>query len=104
MLDSFRKKGTVDYYFGRRVRSLVEQTDFVNIGQEGWTFMVRGDDPWARVWEMAMQLIGENLIVTGVLTREQLESLNHHFLDPAFNYPGFTMFCAWARKPTEGGT
>jgi chemotaxis methyl-accepting protein methylase len=34
--DSLRKKGIADYYFGHRVRGLVEQLGFDDLGHEGW--------------------------------------------------------------------
>ena len=35
--DFLRKSNIIDPYFGRRVRSLVEQLEFIDVDQEGWT-------------------------------------------------------------------
>jgi ubiquinone/menaquinone biosynthesis C-methylase UbiE len=50
VVDYYRKKGIVDFYFGRRVRGLVEQLGFIDVGQEGWTSMLRGGDPMADLY------------------------------------------------------
>jgi SAM-dependent methyltransferase len=102
--DYCRKNGLADYYLGRQVRGLVEHVGFVDVGQEGWTLMVRGGDPMARVFEMGWQLNGKIAIEAGILTQEQYDILQRSFLDPGFCFPSCTLFAAWGRKPKEGGT
>jgi ubiquinone/menaquinone biosynthesis C-methylase UbiE len=99
--DFCRKKGLADFYFGRQVRSLVEQLGFVDVDQEGWTMMVRGGDPQTRVFEIGWQLNGKIAIDGGVLTRDQVESLRRLLLDPTICFPSYTLFSAWGRKPVQ---
>jgi SAM-dependent methyltransferase len=94
-----RKRGIVDNYFGRRVRGLVEQLGYSDVGHEGYTYMVRGSDPIARSFLAAGQPLFRLMIKEGLLTEDQYENAERISLDPAFNYPGPTLFSAWGRKP-----
>jgi ubiquinone/menaquinone biosynthesis C-methylase UbiE len=98
-LDFLRKKGILDPYFGRRVRGLVEELGFVDIGHEGWTCVNRGGDPFARLNLMTVQAAAKPMIAAGSVTREQLDAFQHQFLDPAFYYIGLTLFAVWGRRP-----
>lgn len=102
-IDYYRKKGVADWYFGRRVRGLVEQLGFVDVGQDGWTRMIRGGDPQARLLVATMQNTSKAMIAEGVVTQEWVDNWNRLFLDPAFYCPGYTCFGAWGRKPQIGG-
>jgi len=96
-----RKKGIVDPYFGRRVRGLVEQLEFIDVGQEGWTRMFRGGEPFARFSAMTLQATAKPMIAAGLLTQEQVDSVQRLLMDPAFNYLGLTGFAAWGRRPAN---
>jgi SAM-dependent methyltransferase len=100
--DSLRKKGIADYYFGRRVRGLVEQLGLLDVDQEGWTQMVRGGDPQARVSATGFQLARETLIAAG-LTQELFDFIIRIGSDPSRSWPSLTLFCAWGRKPAGEG-
>jgi SAM-dependent methyltransferase len=97
ILDTYRKSGMLDPYFGRRVRGLVEHLGFVDVAQEGWTCMVRGGDPVAQLEAAGLPAV----LAAGLFTKEQYELANHVFQDPTMYYPYMTMFCAWGRKPVE---
>jgi ubiquinone/menaquinone biosynthesis C-methylase UbiE len=97
--DFLLKRGTMDPYFGRRVRSLIEQIGFADIGHEGWTCINRGGEPEARFTLMTIQVIGKSMITAGMATQEQLDSLQRLLLDPNFYYPAGTLFAAWGRRP-----
>jgi len=101
LYDFHRKRGIVDPYFGRRVRGLVEQLGFVDLGQEGWTRMNRGGEPMARFGAATLQAAAKPMIAAGLITQEQHDSVQRLLLDPAFYYPGLTMFAAWGRRPTN---
>jgi len=102
MNDFLRKKGVVDQYFGRRVRGLVEQLGFVDVGQDGWTRMYRGGEPSSGWVAVAFQAGTRPMIAAGLLIREHCDSIVRLLLDdPAFNYLGPIMFCAWGRKPVQ---
>lgn len=99
--DFLQKRGIVDPYFGRRVRSLVEELGFSNVEQDGWTRVNRGGEPAARLNAMTMRAGAKPMIAAGLLTQEQHDSVQLQLLDPAFYYPGPTMFAAWGRRPTR---
>ena len=47
----------------------------------------------------SMQAAAGAMIVEGMITQEEVDVYTRLYLDPAYNYPGFTLFCAWGRKP-----
>jgi len=96
-IDTLREKRILDYYFGRRVRGLVEELGFSDIGQEGWTCIARGGEPLA----LYQAMTGPVLVSRGIITREQNNILQRYLQDPTFYYPFYTLFCAWGRKPVD---
>jgi SAM-dependent methyltransferase len=100
-LDFIKKIGILDPYFGRRVRSLVEQLEFVDLGQEGWTLVVRGGDPIQRWGKMTVQAGGKYLIAAGLTTQERLDNTLRLVSNPDFYFPGATVFAAWGRRPFD---
>jgi ubiquinone/menaquinone biosynthesis C-methylase UbiE len=98
VFDFVRKRGIMDPYFGRRVRSLVEQLQFIDVGQEGSTDIRRMSDPGASFGLISLQML-QSLIDAGLLTQQQLESVERLRSDPDFYGPGPTMFAAWGRRP-----
>jgi ubiquinone/menaquinone biosynthesis C-methylase UbiE len=99
LFDDLRKRRIIDQYFGRRVRGLVEGLGFVDVGQEGWTQMVRGGDPLARV----LAASGRAMLSTGLFTKEQYDSFMRVWLDPSVVSLAQTLFSAWGRKPVSQG-
>jgi hypothetical protein len=47
------------------------------------------------------QMAAKPMIGAGLITQEQHDSMQRLLRDPTFNYPGFTMFSAWGRKPAQ---
>ena len=89
----------MDFYFGRRERSLVEQLGFVNFDHEGWTRVDRGGGPHAQFANMSFQASTKPMIAAGVITQEQVDSVVRQCRDPSFYWPGHTVFGAWGQKP-----
>lgn len=99
LFDFLRKRGIVDPYFGRRVPGLLEQSDFIDVNHEGWSRVYRGGEPMTRFSAMTVQAAAKPMIAAGLLTQEQHDSVQRLYLDPAFYYPGATVFAAWGRRP-----
>jgi hypothetical protein len=99
--DYLVKNGIIDQYYGRKVRGLVEQLGLADLGQEGYTYIIRGGDPAARGMSMP-QLSHKVMIDKGFLTKELVDDFRRLMLDPAFYFPGPTVFAAWGRKPRVG--
>lgn len=103
MNDFLLKKGIMDRYFGRRVHSLVEQLGFVEVGQDGWTRMIQGGEPYSRWAAVSLQAGTRPMIDAGLLTQEHCDSIVRLLLDDqSFSYPGPALFSAWGRKPVQG--
>jgi len=98
LADIMRKKGVADAYFGRRERSLMEQLRFINVDYEGWSHVNRGGGPHALLALMTFQSVAKPLIAAGVITQEQMDSVERLCRDPSFYWPGNTMFSAWGQK------
>lgn len=100
-IDILRHQGIMDPYFGRRVRGLVEELGLTDVGNEGWTRMNRGGDPFARLNRLTVQAAARPIMASGALTQEQFDSFQHQFLDPDFYYIGLTLFSAWGKQPIQ---
>jgi ubiquinone/menaquinone biosynthesis C-methylase UbiE len=101
LYEFLRKRGTVDPYFGRRLRGLIEQLGFIDVDQEGWTRMNRGGESIARFGIATLHVAVKPMIAAGLLTQEQFDSVQRLYLDPTFYCPGLTMFAAWGKKPMQ---
>lgn len=101
LYEFLKKKGIVDSYFGRRVRSLVEQLGFIDFGHDGWTYVVRGGEPSSQLAAMTLQAASKPMIAAGLLSQEQLDSVQRLYLDPTFYRLALTMFAAWAKRPVS---
>jgi SAM-dependent methyltransferase len=97
--DFVRKMGITDLYFGRRVRSLVEQLQFIDIGHDGWTDVVRPSDPFHRMLVMTAQVGLPLMVNSGLFTQEQVDSFMSLVSAPDFCGLGSTTFSAWGRRP-----
>jgi hypothetical protein len=95
------KRGSMDPYFGRRLRGLVEQLGLTEAGHEGWTRINRGGEPESLFTLRTFQVTGKAAIAAGVATQEQMDSLERLMLDPSFYYPTGTLFSAWGRRPVN---
>jgi SAM-dependent methyltransferase len=102
-LDFLRRRGITDQYFGCRLRGLFEQLGWVDVGHEGWAFIVRGGDPFALDMAGSWLAMSGLLIPEGVITREQAENAQRLLLEPSFSFCGPIMFSAWGRKPVSQG-
>ena len=94
-----REKGILDPYFGRKVRRLMEQLGYTDIVQEGWSRIVQGGEPYTRFTTITLQAAAKPMIVAGLLTQEQYETVQRSLMNPSFSYPGPTVFSAWGRRP-----
>jgi SAM-dependent methyltransferase len=101
VIDFLRKRRMADPYFGRRVRELLERRGFIDVMNEGWTRICRGGEPMARFDAAVIQMVEKPMIGAGLLTQQQVDSVQRLLMDHAFFYPGLTMFSAWGRKPEE---
>lgn len=88
----------IDSYFGRRVRSLVEQFGFADVEHEGRVPVSRGGERGARFFQLSSELVGPKLIAAGVLDRDQFADHHAAYDDPTFTFVGMTNFAAWGRK------
>jgi len=98
--DFLQKSKTLDPFFGRKVRGLIEQLGFIDVGQEGYTYIVRGGDPSQR-WSVATyQIMARSMVTAGLFSQEQSNGFFRQLLDPTFYYPASTLYAAWGRRPT----
>ena len=86
-------------YFGRRVRSLVENLGFLEVGHEGVTYVCRGGETCARMQAMTIQTSAPPMITAGLITQEQLEVMMRLYQDSGFYFFGSSGFSAWGKRP-----
>lgn len=98
MLEAIQAADVFDPYFGRRVRSLLELLDFVDIRQEGTTSVNRGEEAGAKWHRMNMQMLRERLVVAKILTEKDCREMERLFSDPAFYFVEVMLFGAWGRR------
>jgi len=98
-LDLLQKMGIMNPYFGRRVRSLVENLGFIEVGHEGLADVCRGGEPWTLMHAMAGAVLYPSLINAGLFTQEQIEAMGHLYQDSRFYFLGTSTFRAWGKRP-----
>jgi hypothetical protein len=81
------------------MRSLVAGHGFTDVQQDGWTIMVRKGDTTADHWTTVWEIIGKTLVADGIIPQEHYDLLSRIFVDTELDYPLYTLFCAWGRKP-----
>jgi SAM-dependent methyltransferase len=98
LFECVRAARVMDPYLGRRVRRLIEQFGFVEIGNEGATSIIRGGEPGARFQQITVELARAPLVAAGLLSETDFEALNRAYADPSFAFVGGTLFGAWGRR------
>jgi len=93
-----------DVEFGRKVRRLMEQLEFQNVGSEGTTRIVRGGEPLAKWDVMSYKALVERLQDEFIeeektLFKEGFDKLISLLENPSFYYVSSPLFSAWGRKP-----
>jgi ubiquinone/menaquinone biosynthesis C-methylase UbiE len=99
--DFMKNKGIMDPFFGRKVRRLIEQMNFKEVGHEGDTAVIRGGETAARLQALSNQVMSKHLIAAGLLKQEEYERTQALFANPNFYGFGPIMFAAWGKKPTD---
>jgi 2-polyprenyl-3-methyl-5-hydroxy-6-metoxy-1,4-benzoquinol methylase len=103
-LEITRSKGTLDPEFGRHVRPLLEQLQFEEIGNEGFTQILRGGEPWLKSQRLIMGVW--RALVTGESAEETkmrafCDEAERLLDDPSFYCLMPAFFTAWGRKPLK---
>ena len=99
--DFMKNNGIMDPFFGRKVRRLIEQINFKEVGHEGDTAIIRGGDTSARLQALSTQAMSKHLIAAGKLKQEEYERTQALYANPNFYGFGPIMFAAWGKKPTD---
>ncbi|HWB14275.1 MAG TPA: methyltransferase [Pirellulales bacterium] len=100
--DAVAASRLIDSYFGRRVRSVLEQGGFSDVRHEGRVPLIRGGEPGARFFQLSGQVVGPKLIEAGFVDELQFADHQAAYDDPSFTFVGMTNFAAWGRKATTG--
>jgi SAM-dependent methyltransferase len=78
----FRQRG-MDYAFGARLPTLLQEHDFDSISIENDAAIVAGGSPHARMMAMSTLQLAEKYIATGLASREDIELYGRFAADPA---------------------
>lgn len=98
-LDVMQKMGIGNPFFGRRVRSLVENLGLLEVDHEALIHVCRGGETWARMQAMTVQTVAPPMITAGLFTQEEYEVAWRLYRDPGFYFFGSSGFSAWGRRP-----
>ena len=98
-LDVMQKMGIMNPYFGRRVRSLVENLGFLEVGHEALVHVCRGGETYARMQAMTAQTSAPAMIAAGLFTQEEFEVAFRLSQDSGFYFLGALGFKAWGKRP-----
>ena len=98
-LDVAQKMGIMNPYFGRRVRCLVENLGFLEVGHEALVHVCRGGETWAHMQAMTVQTSAPAMIAAGLFTKEEFEVAMRLYQDSGFYFLGSVGFKAWGRRP-----
>lgn len=99
MLNAMQRRGVLNPYCGRRVRSLIENLGFLEVGHEALAFVCRGGETWARMQAMTVQTAAPPMITAGIVTQEQIEVMMRLYQDSRFYFFGSSTFSAWGKRP-----
>ena len=96
--DLLKKKGIVDPYFGRHVRSIIDGLGLINVGSKGVTDTYRGGETYAR-WNLAT---GRTAYQRNLEENEDTFKAREYAIlmntDSSFYWTAPTFFSAWGRK------
>jgi hypothetical protein len=95
---ALKARGSFDIAFGRRLPSLVERLGVKDLDYDAATVIARGGDPMARFAQMTNELLQDDFVARGVLTKADFEELVAAFDDPSFWFLSYSNFAAWGRR------
>ena len=91
--------GITDFRFGKVLPVYVAALGLAEIANEGVVRVVRGGDPFARMWIKTWQRIDEAVIANGVLSRWEVVQMRRAYEDPTFTLRAQLTQSVWGRKP-----
>jgi len=89
-----------DKAFGRKLPALFERCGLVDIHHEGATEVVRGGSPWARWWEVTLEVINA-LGEGGDAERRDVELMGTALADPSVWVMRELLHACWGRRPVD---
>jgi SAM-dependent methyltransferase len=87
--------------FGKILPSSMESAGLVEMGNYGSTRVVRGGEPYSRLWIQTWQRTNAAIIAKGVLTESEVVGMRRVFMDPTFTYRTMLLQSVWGRKPPQ---
>jgi 2-polyprenyl-3-methyl-5-hydroxy-6-metoxy-1,4-benzoquinol methylase len=95
LIHRVQEAGIVDFYFGHRVRHLVEGLGFDDVVAEGDTRIWRGGELGATFLELSGSLLHK----AGMATDEEHDRAERLLRDPSFAFRDMVLYGAWGRRP-----
>jgi 2-polyprenyl-3-methyl-5-hydroxy-6-metoxy-1,4-benzoquinol methylase len=100
VLDFLKKRHIMEPYFGRRLRSLIEEKGFTDVRQDGSISIMRGGEPIMRFVLITAQVAVKPMITAGLLKQEEMDNVERLSADSKFYALSPTNFSVWGKKPT----
>lgn len=95
--ENIARAGLFDPYFGRQVRSLMENSGLTDLHSEGSVYLRSGTGSEAREHLLSLPL----LVKAGHCSEEDRATMAAGLLDPDFRFVGHTIFSAWGCRKDQ---
>lgn len=95
--ENVARAGLFDPYYGRQVRSLLENTGLTEVQNVGSVYVRNGIDSEAREHFLSLPLLAK----AGHCSEEDRAIIEAGLLDPNFRFIGHTIYSAWGRRPEK---
>ena len=96
---AWKTQGTMDPYFGRNEKKLVQELGFLEVDGCGRVQTFQGGDPLARIFQIIFQYVKEAGLSQGFFTKEEYDTFQRQFRDPSITWIDQIVYGAWGRKP-----
>ena len=97
------RMGPVNPCFGRKVRSLIDNLNLTEVGNEGTSVITRGGEPWAQFIKMSYQTsrvrLENRLTGNDKQILDDMDKVYDILENPSVHFMSSTLCSAWGRKP-----
>jgi hypothetical protein len=88
----------VDTELGRRLYHEVVSSSIVDARAEGFVGMTLGGTPGATLWRMTIEQIQDQIVASGRLTPQELQSYRELLEDPEYRWLSPMLMSVWGRR------
>lgn len=87
-----------DCYYGRQLAHDLETHGLKDVATEGRSFVSTGGSPGARAWQVTLEQLYHDIIATGIISPNDLDTVIEQLGDPNLAFLSQTTVAAWGRR------